>query len=82
MVVKGIFWIRPSGKAVLVSNSCSSGWQHLRTVKGARDIASGLFVPVWLFGSMVLVLQLAWDCLILCYFLSPCNEHFESPRLL
>lgn len=54
MVVKGIFWIRPSGKAVLVSNSCSSGWQHLRTVKGARDIASGLFVPVWLFGSMVL----------------------------
>lgn len=70
--------MRPSGKAVLVSNSRSSGWQHLGTVNGVTDIASGLFIPVLLFGSTVVVLQLAWACLILCYFLSPCNECFES----
>lgn len=45
-------------------------------------IAGGLFIPLRLFGSMVVVLQLAWACWIVCYFLSPCNERFESTCLL
>lgn len=74
--------MRPRGKAMLVSNYRSSGWQHLWTVQGVRDSASGLFIPVLLFDSMVVVLQLALACLVLCYFLSPCNECFESICLL
>lgn len=49
---KEAFWTSPSGKDVLVSKSCSSGWHHLQTVKGARDFASDLFIPVLLFGTM------------------------------
>lgn len=36
----------------------------LRTVKGVGDTASALFIPVLLFGSMVVVLHLAWTCAI------------------
>lgn len=37
---KGTFWTRPSGKDVLVLKSCSTGWQHLQAVTGARNIAA------------------------------------------
>lgn len=55
---KGTFWTRPSGKDVLVLKSCSTGWQHLQAVTGARNIAADddllillLFAPLgWLCG--------------------------------
>lgn len=75
---EGTFGTRPSGKDVLVSKSCSSGWQHLQTITGARGIASDLVIPLLLLASVAtcMVLLLTWDPFML--FLSPCNATFES----
>lgn len=55
---------------MLVSKSCSSGWQHLQTITGARGIASDLAVPLLLLASMAtcMVLQLTRDLFVLYYF--------------
>lgn len=69
---------------MLVSKSCSSGWQHLQTITGARDIASDLFIPLLLLASVGYLHGFAAYPGPFCFmlFLSPCNETFESICLL